>query len=98
MTKYVDLQIEYQRMWNKHVELVSFTIGTTGLVKKNLEKYLGRFPGQHNIYILQISVILGRAHILMKVLLIKPSYIVQTSLPYQILAVGCTHSETWVIA
>ena len=37
-----------------------------------IKKYVGRIPGYHNIYSLQRSAILGTAHILSKVLSIKP--------------------------
>ena len=72
MSKYVDLQIECQRLWNKKVEVVPFIIGATGIVDKNIKKYVGRIPGYHNIYSLQKSAILVTVHILKKVLLIKP--------------------------
>ena len=63
MSKYVDLQTECQRMWNKNVEVVLVIIGATGLVEKNLKKCLSRIPGQHNTYNLQRSVIPGTAQI-----------------------------------
>ena len=69
MKKYVDLQIECQRLWNKKVEVI---IDATGIVDKDIKKYVGRIPGCHNIYSLQRSAILGIAHILLKVLSIKP--------------------------
>ena len=72
MSKYVDLQIECQRLWNKRVEVIPVIIGATGIVDKNIKKYVGRIPGCHNIYSLQRSAILGTAHILRKVLSIKP--------------------------
>ena len=72
MSKYVNLQIECQRLWNKKVEVIPVIIGATGTVAKNIKKYAGRIPGCHNIYSLQRSAILGTAHILMKVLSIKP--------------------------
>ena len=71
MSKYVDLQIECQRLWNKKVD-IPVIIGATGIVDKNTKKYVGRIPGCHNIYSLQRSAILGTAHILRKVLSIKP--------------------------
>ena len=77
MSKYVELQIEYQRLWNKKVEVIPVIIGATGAVQtlttvdKNM-KYVGRIPGCHNIYSLQRSTVLGTAHILRKVLSIKP--------------------------
>ena len=72
MSKYVDLQIECQRMWNKKVEVIPVIIGATGIVDKNIKKYVGRIPGHHNIYSLHRSAILGNEHILRKVLSIKP--------------------------
>ena len=50
MSKYVDLQIECQRLWNKKVEVISVIIGATGIVDKNIKKYVGRIPGCHNVF------------------------------------------------
>ena len=72
MRKYVDLQIECQRLWNKKVEIIPVIIGANGIVDKNIEKYVERIPGCNNIYKLQRSAILGTAHILRKVLTMKP--------------------------
>ena len=72
MNKYVHLQIECQRLWNKKVEVIPVITGATGIVDKNIKRYVGRIPGCHNIYSLQRSAILGTAHILRKVLSIKP--------------------------
>ena len=59
-------------MWNKKVEVIPITIGATGIVEKDIQSYLHKIPGKHNLYNLQRSVILGTAHILRKVLSIKP--------------------------
>ena len=72
MAQYVDLQIECQRMWNKTVEVIPIIIGATGVVEEP-KAVLNRIPGYHNIYNLQRSAILGTAHILRKVLSIKPN-------------------------
>ena len=72
MSKCVDVQIECQILWNKKVEVIPVIIGATGIVDNNIKKYVGRIPGCHNIYILQRSAILGTAHVLRKVLSIKP--------------------------
>ena len=72
ISKYVDLQIECHRLWNKNVEVIPVIIGATGIADKNIKKYVGRIPGCHKIYSLQRSAILGTAHILRKVLSIKP--------------------------
>ena len=71
MSKYVDLQIECQRLWNKKVDVIPVIIGATGIVDKNIKKYFGRIPGCYNIYSLQRSAILGTVHILRKVPSIK---------------------------
>ena len=39
MSKYVDLQIECQRIWNEKVEVIPVIIGATGIVDKNMKKY-----------------------------------------------------------
>ena len=72
MNKYVYLQIECERIWNKKVEVIPVIIGATGIVDKNIKKYVGRIPGFYNIYSLQRSAIPGTAHIPRSVLLIKP--------------------------
>ena len=72
MSKYVDLQIACQRLWNKKVEVIPVIIGETGIADKNSKKYVGRIPGHHNICNLQRSAILGTAQILRNVLSIKP--------------------------
>ena len=66
MSNYVDLQIECQRLWNKKV--IPVIIGATGIVEKNIKKYVGRIPGCHYLNSLQRSEILRTAHILRKVL------------------------------
>ena len=38
MNKYVDIQIECQRLWNKKVEVIPVIIGATGIVDKNIKK------------------------------------------------------------
>ena len=74
MTKCVDLQVECQRLCDKTVEVVvvPIIIGATRVIEENLKKYLNRIPGCYNVYNLQRSAILGTAHILRKVLSIKP--------------------------
>ena len=68
MSKYT----ECQRIWNKKVEVIPVIIGATGIVDRNIKSFIRKIPGSHNIYNLQRSAILGTAHILRKVLSIKP--------------------------
>ena len=73
-----------KRLWNKKVEVIPVIIGATGIVDKNIRKYVGRIPGCHNIYSLQRSAILGTAHILRKVLSIKPDKITGQDIQYHV--------------
>ena len=59
-------------MWDKTVEVIPIIIGARGVVEKTLKKYLYRMPECHSVYNLQRSAILKKAHILRKVLHIKP--------------------------
>ena len=72
MSKYVDLQIECQRMWKKKIEAIPIITGATWIVEKGIQSYLQKILGKHNLYNLQRSAILGMAQILRKVLSIKP--------------------------
>ena len=42
INKYVAIQIECQRMWNKRVQVVPVIIGATGVTDKNIKKYIGK--------------------------------------------------------
>ncbi len=53
-------------MWKKKAEVIPIIIGATGIVEKNMKKYLNKVSGQHR------SAALRTAHILRKVLSIKP--------------------------
>ena len=59
------------RIWNRKVEVIQAITGATGIVDKNIKRYVGRIPGCHSIYSLQRSAVLGTVHILKKVLSIK---------------------------
>ena len=50
ISKYVDFQIECQRIWNEKIEVIPVIIGATGIVDKNIKEYVGRIPVCHNIY------------------------------------------------
>ena len=50
MNKDVVLQIECLRIWSKKVNVIEVIIGATGIVDKNIKKYVGRIPGCLNIY------------------------------------------------
>ena len=68
LSKYKDLEIETSRMWGMRTETIPVIIGALGAIKKGLEAYLGRIPGQLSISELQKITLLGTAHILRRVL------------------------------
>ena len=71
LSKYKDLEIEISRMWNMKTEVIPVVIGALGLMKKGVEQYTNRIPGNINIYEVQKIALLGTAHILRRVLSIK---------------------------
>ena len=68
LSKYKDLEIETNRMWGMRTETIPVITGALGAIKKGLETYLGRIPGQLSISELQKITLLGTAHILRRVL------------------------------
>jgi hypothetical protein len=71
--KYKDLTIEIQRMWNVKTKVIPVIIGATGTVSKSFRKYVSNIPGKHEVKELQKTAILGTAHILREVLMLKYS-------------------------
>ena len=71
LTKYKDLEIEIEKMWGMKTTTVSVVIGAFGLVKKGIENFIGKIPGNIRVTELQKTVLLGTAHILRKTLSIK---------------------------
>jgi hypothetical protein len=69
--KYKDLITEIQRLWNVKTKVTPVIIGATGTVSESFRKYLSSVPGKHNIKELQKTAILGTAHTLRKVLMLK---------------------------
>ena len=53
LSKYKDLEIETSQMWGMRTETIPVIIGALGAIKKGLETYLGRIPGQISISELQ---------------------------------------------
>ncbi|XP_078357225.1 uncharacterized protein LOC144642106 [Oculina patagonica] len=68
LSKYKDLEIETSRIWGMRMETIPVIIGALGAIKKGLESYIGRIPGQISISELQKITLLGTAHILRRVL------------------------------
>ena len=71
LSKYKDLEIEIEKTWGMKTTAVPVIIGALGLVKKRIENYIGKIPGNIRITELQKTVLLGTAHILRRALSIK---------------------------
>ena len=67
--KYKDLTTEIQRMWNVKTKVIPVIIRANGTISKSFRKYVSNIPGKHEVKELQKTVILGTAHILLKVLM-----------------------------
>ena len=68
ITKYQDLKLEIQKLWNVKAKVVPVVIGALGSTTAHLEQHLENIPGTHNVGSLLKSALLGSAHILRKVL------------------------------
>jgi hypothetical protein len=66
--KYKNLCIEIQRMLNLKCTIIPVIIGVTGIVTRRLRKNLEALPGKFSIDSLQKTAILGKSHIIQKVL------------------------------
>jgi len=55
-------------MWNLKCTIVPVIIGATGIVTRILRKNLETVPGKYSIDSLQKTAILGKSHIIRKVL------------------------------
>ena len=70
-TKYKDLEIEVERMWGLKTTTVPVVMGALGTIKKDMENYTNKIPGNINIHELQKITLLSTAHLLRWVLSIK---------------------------
>ena len=71
LSKYKDLEIEIERMWHMKTQMIPVVIGCLGTIKKGLETFTSKIPGNVKVVDLQKIALLGTAHILRKVLSIK---------------------------
>ena len=68
LTKYKDLEIEIEKMWGMKTTTVSVVIGAFGLVKKGIENFIGKIPGNIRVTELQKTILLGTGCILKRTL------------------------------
>lgn len=68
LSKYCDLKIECQRMWNMKCKVIPIVIGATGVVSKEFCKYTSNISEKLRPDQIQKTAILGTAYILRKLL------------------------------
>ena len=74
ITKYQDLKNDLKSTWAlKEIEIIPVVVGATGLVKKNLRRYLTAIPSSPSIHEVQIAAIKGTVTILKRALGYKAS-------------------------
>ena len=71
LNKYIDLEIEVERTWGLKATTVPVVMGALGTIKKDMENYTNKIPGNINIHELQKITLLSTAHLLRRVLSIK---------------------------
>ena len=69
ISKYEELTIEIQRMWNVKAKVIPVITGATGIMSKSLRQYLSNIPEKHEIKELQKTAVMGTGQILRKVLM-----------------------------
>ena len=69
ISKYEDLKIKIERLWEKQATVVPVVIGSLGAIPRDLRKHLRTIGGESiSPSQLQKTVLLGTAHILRKYL------------------------------
>ena len=68
LSKYKDLRIEVESMWQLKTSITPIVVGTSGLVKKGTAKHLEEIPGKQNLPEIQKITLTRTAHILRKAL------------------------------
>ena len=71
LNKYKDLEIKVERMWGFKTTSVPVVMGALDTIKKDMENYSNKIPGNINIHELPKITLLSTAHLLRQVLSIK---------------------------
>ena len=61
LSKYKDLQIEVERMWQLKISIIPIVVGALGFVKNETEKYIEKIPGKQKIVLTSPAPILRKA-------------------------------------
>ena len=70
LNKYKELEIDVKWMWGLKTTTVPVVMGALGTIKKDMENYSNKIPGNINIHELQKITLFSTAHLLRRVLFI----------------------------
>ena len=68
LSKYKDLQLEIERMWQLKTTVIPVVVGALGMVKKGVLNHFKLIPGETNLQEIQKIVLTSISHILRKAL------------------------------
>ena len=68
LSKYKDLEIEVNKMWNMKTTTVPVIVGALGLIRKRMNDHVSKIPGRICIEEIQKIVLIGTSHILRRAL------------------------------
>ena len=68
LSKYKDLEIEIERLWEMKTTTVLLVTGALGIIKEGTQRFINKIPRHIRQQELQKTTLLGAAHILQRVL------------------------------
>uniref|UniRef100_A0A0L8IHZ6 Uncharacterized protein n=1 Tax=Octopus bimaculoides TaxID=37653 RepID=A0A0L8IHZ6_OCTBM len=68
LSKYKELEIEISKMWERKTKTIPVVIGAIGMITKGADCYLAQIQGNPKMAEIQKIVLMGIAHILLKIL------------------------------
>ena len=68
INKYVNPEIEIEKMWHPETITVLVILGAQGMIKKETQEHINKIPGSPMLYEIQTIAICGTAHLLRRVL------------------------------
>ena len=68
ISKYKDLEIKIERMWQLKPTLIPVVVGALGIVQKGTNQYLQQIPGKPSLTEIQKIVLTSTTHVLRKAL------------------------------
>jgi len=68
LSKYKDLEIEVEKMWQLKTTTIPVVVGALGLIKKGTNAFIEKIPGSPSLQEVQTVVLNSTAHVLRRAL------------------------------